>query len=115
MFAGSLSGSVLLSVSQNVFQSRLLRELESRAPNVDPALVIASGASGLWPAMTRLYDAQTADKVLESFVEALKPVWIIGTVLAASSLLGSLATEWVTVKGKDGHEKQGQSSAETLP
>lgn len=113
MFAGSLSGSVLLSVSQNVFQSRLLRELESRAPNVDPVLVIASGASGLRPAMTGLYDAQIAERVLESFVEALKPVWIIGTVLAAASLLGSLATEWVSIKEKDGQGEREEDTAES--
>ncbi|KAK4234060.1 major facilitator superfamily transporter [Achaetomium macrosporum] len=94
MIVETLSGSVFLPVSQNAFETRLLRELKARAPNADPALVIANGASGLRAAMANVHDAQTVGNILDSLVEALQPVWIIGAVLVALSLLGSLATEW---------------------
>jgi hypothetical protein len=118
MFAETLSGSVFLAVCENLFETRLIRELEFRAPNADPAYVIASGASGLRAAMSRLYDAQTVDNIIESFVAALQPVWTVAVVLAALSVLGSLATEWVSVKGKDGKNgknKQDKSSVEDGP
>ncbi|KAK4158311.1 MFS general substrate transporter [Chaetomidium leptoderma] len=118
MFAETLSGSVFLAVCENVFETRLIRELEFRAPNADPAYVIASGASGLRAAMSQLYDVQTVDNIIESFVAALQPVWTVAVVLAALSVLGSLATEWVSVKGndrKDGMVKQDKSSVEDGP
>lgn len=104
MFAEALSGSVFLAVSENVFETRLLHELTSRAPAADPDEVIANGASGLRAAMAKLYDTHTVDGILKSFVEALRPVWVIGLVLAALSLVGSVATEWVSVKQKGGEQ-----------
>jgi hypothetical protein len=115
MLAETLSGAVFLAVSQNVFVTRLVRELTSRAPNADPAVVIANGASGLRDSMAKLYDPQTVDEILASFVEALQPVWTIGAVLAALSLLGALATEWVSVKRKEGHEKQEKAALDNTP
>ncbi|KAK4235719.1 MFS general substrate transporter [Achaetomium macrosporum] len=109
MFAETLSGSVFLAVSENVFETRLIRELTFRAPAANPAAVIANGASGLRPAMSKLYDTQTVDGILDSFVEALQPVWIIGVVLAALSLVGALATEWASVKRKD-KDRQGKTA-----
>jgi hypothetical protein len=115
MLAETLSGAVFLAVSQNVFVTRLVRELTSRAPNADPAVVIANGALGLRDSMAKLYDPQTVDEILASFVEALQPVWTIGAVLAALSLLGALATEWVSVKRKEGHEKQEKAALDNTP
>lgn len=106
MFAETISGSVFLAVCENLFETRLIRELEFRAPKADPAYVIASGASGLRAAMSQRYDAQTVDNIIESFVAALQPMWTVAVVLAALSVLGSLATEWVSVTGKDGEDKQ---------
>jgi hypothetical protein len=113
MFAETLSGSVFLAVCENVFQTRLLGELASRAPNADPSLVLSNGDSGLRAAMSKLYDAQTVDNILASFVTALQPVWIIGVLLASLSVLGSLATEWVSVNHEDGQGKQEETALQS--
>jgi hypothetical protein len=98
MFAETISGTVFLAVSENLFANRLVSELRDLVPSVDPSIVMAAGASELKGKLSELFDAQTVEMILEAYSKALRPVWIIGVVLASLSLLGALGTEWVRVK-----------------
>ncbi len=61
--------------------------------------------------MATLYEARSVGGILESFAQALRPVWILGAVLASLSLLGTLATEWISVKHQDRHGRGGHEDA----
>lgn len=100
MFTQTLTGSVFLSVAQNVWQSSLLKYLENDVPEVDPRLVIANGASGLAGAMSKLYSKATVTGILKAYSKALQNVWIIAVVLACLSIFGTVFIEWKSVKAK---------------
>ena len=104
MFAETISGTVFLSVCQNVFENKLIRELRQRVPTADPRIVLESGASSLVSTMSKLYPQQVVEKVLEAYSKALQPIWIITVVLGSLSLFGAVCTEWVSVK-KDKDKK----------
>jgi len=109
MFAETISGTVFLAVSENLLANSLVRELHDLAPLVDPRIIIAAGASQLENKLGTIYDDHTVDLIRQAYSNALFPVWVIGVVLAALSLLGALGTEWVWVKKtaeKDEDEKE---------
>ncbi|KAJ9150791.1 Major facilitator superfamily transporter [Pleurostoma richardsiae] len=98
IFAQTISGTIFLSVCQNVFQEKLLHELESRVPAADPAVVIAHGASGLKSAMGDIYPKDVVDGILRAYSDAMQNIWIISVVLACLSILGVMLVEWKSVK-----------------
>lgn len=100
IFAQTLCGSVFLSVSENVLQAKLVSELKSRVPSVDPAVVVGQGASGLKSAMSQLYPADVVRGILKSYAKAMQSIFIIGLVLVSVGLLGVPFIEWKSVKGK---------------
>lgn len=108
MFAETISGTLFLAVSENLLAYSLVRELHDLAPLVDPRIVLATGVSQLEDKLGKLYDNHTVELIRQAYSNAMFPVWIIGVVLAALSLLGALGTEWVWVKKtaeKDEKEK----------
>lgn len=103
IFVQTLSGTVFLSVGQNVFQSRLIGELRGRVPRVDPQVVLDSGAADLAQNMAKLYP-EDVQGILVAYAEALQAVFLIALVLSCLSLLGSGSCEWKNVKkGAQGH------------
>lgn len=100
MFTQTLTGSVFLSVAQNIWQSSLLENLEKHVPEANPELVIANGASGLIDAMSKIYSQKTVANILAAYSKALQNVWIIAVVLACLSIFGTIFIEWKSVKGQ---------------
>lgn len=96
-------GAVFVSVGQNVFRSRLLSGLTSRVPGVDPAVILNSGATGLRGAV----ETKFLPEVLAVYNDALVSAIYVCVAMAALSMVGSLATEWRSVKASK------VSSAET--
>jgi hypothetical protein len=116
IFAQTISGTILLSVGENILQDGLLGELAVRAPSVDPKIVISSGASGLKDKMLKLYPADVVQEILESYSAALRRIWIMAVCLGCLSLIGSGLMEWRSVKkGSDGGKKKKDSGKKEIP
>lgn len=113
MFAETLSGAIFLAVCENLFESRLVRELHRLAPTATPLVVIGKGAASLESSMAELYGTEVAAAVLQSYSKALQPVWIVAVVLGALSLVGAVFTEWISVK-KDKKKEQGGGKREVI-
>ncbi|KAK7055960.1 major facilitator superfamily transporter [Favolaschia claudopus] len=96
MFLQNLGGALFVSVGQNVFQNKLTSGLVSNVPGVDPAIVFLAGATNLKNAV----DPQYLPAVLEAYNSALVVAFQVGIAMAGITLLGSLAMEWKSVKGK---------------
>ncbi|KAK7064642.1 major facilitator superfamily transporter [Favolaschia claudopus] len=96
MFLQTLGGALFISVGQNVFQNKLISGLVSRVPGVSPAIVFLAGATNLKNAI----DPQFLPAVLEVYNSALMSTFQVGIALAGLTLVGSLAMEWRSVKGK---------------
>lgn len=96
VFSQTVGGSIVLLVAQNLFQNRLFANLATYAPSVNPALVFAAGATGLEAAVP----ASTRPAVLQAYNNAIDTTMYIPTGIAAAAILGALAMEWKSVKGK---------------
>ena len=65
------------------------------APTVDPATVIAVGATGLREA----FSPDQLAGVLEAYMAGLKASWEVGTVLAGLTLIAALVPRWKSIHG----------------
>lgn len=110
VFMQTISGTVFLSVGGNVFQDRLRAELAARVPDVDPGVVVRSGASRLREAMGRVYP-HDVEGILAAYAAALQRVFLISVVLACLSVFGSAFCEWKSVK-KDKKDSASQVKGE---
>ncbi|KAJ7896628.1 MFS transporter [Mycena olivaceomarginata] len=90
-------GSLFISVAQNVFQNKLISGLASRVPEVPPALIFAAGATNLKTAV----DPKFLTAVLSVYNDALVAAFQVGVAMAGVSIVGALAMEWKSVKGKN--------------
>lgn len=104
MFCQSLATTIFLCVGQNVFQTRLVEQVMSLAPGVDPMAVIEVGAAQMHEAMGERYPEQL-DDIVQAYNNALRRVFLICAILAGLSFLGSVSMEWVSVK-KDKPKKE---------
>lgn len=106
----ALSGSVFLAVSQNLFQSKLVKELTKRVPQVDAAVVMASGASDLRETMTKLYGRKLMEGIVKAYNESLRECFLVCIILSCLAIFGALGMEWKSVKAKDA-DKEAKTEA----
>ncbi|KAK8047385.1 hypothetical protein PG996_015449 [Apiospora saccharicola] len=106
IFFQNLGGSIFVSVGQAVFQNGLSSGLRELAPSVDPALVFATGATGLKQALEKVGQAGEWPAVLLAYTQGLQAAFKVGMGLGVGGVLASLFFEWRSVKEKKGGEKQ---------
>jgi hypothetical protein len=92
-----LGGALFVSVGQNVFTNKLVSGLASQVPGVDPTIVLSVGATSLRNSV----DAQYLPAVLSVYNQALISAYYVSVAMACFSLIGALAIEWRSVKGKN--------------
>lgn len=100
-FCQQLGGAIFVSVGQNVLSSKLFAGLPTVTPNLDAQTIANAGATGLRSAVP----SADLPAVLVVYNEALKWVFVVGTVMACLSAIGSLCLEWKSVKEEEGPPK----------
>ncbi|EMC91453.1 hypothetical protein BAUCODRAFT_39638 [Baudoinia panamericana UAMH 10762] len=96
MFSQTLGGALFISVAQNVFTNRLLSNLKQVVPDLDPALVLATGATSL----KSVIPGQYLGGVQTAYNSAIISCFYVAVAMAAMSIFGSVFMEWKSVKGK---------------
>ena len=96
MFTQQLGGALFISVAQNIFTNRLISGLREVVPNINPAIVLSTGATSLKSAI----DPRYLSGVLFVYNRAVTNTFYISVAMAALSLVGALGMEWKSVKGK---------------
>ena len=96
MFSQTLGGSVFVSVAQNVFTNRLLSNLRQVVPDLNPALVLATGATSLKDRIPHQY----LHGVQIAYNDSIMNTFYVGVAMGAVSLFGAVFFEWKSVKGK---------------
>ena len=98
-FTQIFGGIVILSVTQNVFLSRLAQNLATEVPGLNPDILLDSGALGLMNTVP----AKFRDQVLVAYNGALVDVFYIALGLACLVAVSTLGIKWQSVKkGKNG-------------
>lgn len=97
LFAQTLGGAVFVSVAQNVFANSLVEGLAG-VPGLDPAMIVNTGATML----RKVVAPQNLGIVVSAYNVALTKAYNVALALACASAIGSFATEWRSVKGRQG-------------
>ena len=96
MFTNQFGGALFISVAQSIFTNRLLSGLAKAVPNLNPGIVLATGATSLKDAI----DPRYLGAVLVVYNRAITNTFYISVAMASLSIIGALAMEWKSVKGK---------------
>ncbi|KAL6249510.1 hypothetical protein RBB50_003363 [Rhinocladiella similis] len=104
MFSQTLSGSIFVSVSNNLFDNNLSQELAGIS-GIDIGAVVKVGATEL----RAMVPNRLLPQVLVAYNAALRTTFYTATALATVGIIGAVLMEWVSVK-KD--EKKGASDEE---
>lgn len=101
VFARSLGGAIFVSAGQNVFNNHIVSGMLARVPELDPAIVLQSGATDLQQTVKQASVNQTGvvARVMGVYNDALVQAFLVALVLACISIIGAVGVEWRTVKG----------------
>lgn len=99
MFCQTLGGAVFISVGNNIFDSRLARDL-TRIPGINVGSVVKTGATDL----RKMVSSSMLPQVLVAYNDALRATFYLVTALTCLTVFGSAAMEWRSVK--KGQQKQ---------
>lgn len=96
MFTQQFGGALFISVAQSIFTNRLVSGLAEVEPSLNPGIVLSTGATSLKDAI----NPNLLSGVLFVYNRALTNTFYISVATASLSIIGSLAMEWKSVKGK---------------
>ncbi|KAJ5804551.1 uncharacterized protein N7518_000854 [Penicillium psychrosexuale] len=97
VFAQTLGGALFVSIGNNVFRNKLIEYLAKYTPNLNPASILNTGATGLQSAVSKA----DLPGVLLAYNNAITQTFMVGAAVAAASMIGALGVEWKSVKGKN--------------
>lgn len=108
-FFQALGGSVFIAVAQTVFQNGLVNNLLRDAPDIDPAIIINSGASQLREVVVKQIGRPDAvDAVLGAYTLGLRNTYYISVAAAGCAFLATWGLEWKRI------QKTGQTQDEMM-
>ena len=96
MFSQILGGAIFVSVGQNVFTNQLLSNLKEVVPDLNPAIVLATGAT----ALKNVIPTNFLGDVQVAYNNAIMTTFYVGAAMGTLSIFGSALLEWKSVKGK---------------
>lgn len=85
-----------MSAAESIFVNRLVGQLLFNAPEVDPTIVVAVGATGLRQAFTEM----ELPGIVLSYMLALKFVYAFTNALAGTAAIIGAFSSWKSIKGK---------------
>ena len=96
VFAQTLGGALFVSVGQNIFTDRLMKGFKTMIPNLDPRIVLSTGATSI----QRVVDPKLLPTVKLVYNEALTHTFVIALAVACVSAIGAAGMEWKSVKSR---------------
>ena len=87
---------MFISVGQNIFTNRLITNLATNVPSLDPSIVLKTGATSLRSAV----NTGSIKAVLIAYNDAVTQTFYVSLAMASFSIIGALGIEWKSVKGK---------------
>ncbi|KAG8530587.1 uncharacterized protein KY384_005090 [Bacidia gigantensis] len=94
LFFQTIGGALVVSAGQTGFANRLLSRIPIEAPSVDPAKVVATGATEL----RKVFEAAEIPGILRAYMSGLRITYAIAIAVAGVSALVAL---WVPIKKLD--------------
>ena len=98
-----VSGALSLSIAQSLFANRLLSSLPRFAPNVDPKLVLITGATEI----RKVFAREEVQGILLSYMTGLKAAFAMAIAAAGFTVLASFLPEFKSIRGRVGKAAAG--------
>ena len=98
MFLNLFGGTIFVSVAQNVLSTKLISNVARTLPQLDPHIVVETGATEIRKLITSPQDIR---RLLEAYNGALTHSFEVALILSCLTIFGAVAMEWKSVKGKD--------------
>jgi MFS transporter, DHA2 family, glioxin efflux transporter len=92
----TIGGALLVSATQAAFVNTLVSQIKLNSPGINPALVVAAGATGLRNAFTE----SQLPGLLVSYMAALRVAYAISIATGGAAALVALFAPWTSIKGK---------------
>jgi len=96
IFVQTLGGALFVSIGQNVFSNKLVEGLAKYAPSIDSSIVLNIGATSI----QNTVEKDVLPGVTLAYNNALTHSFLVAAIMAATTIIGSAAIEWKSVKGK---------------
>lgn len=96
LFFQTVGGAFWVSAAEAAFSNRLVQKLPEYAPDVNPATVVATGATDL----RNVFTAAQIPGILEAYMSGLKVAFIVPIALGGIAVIISLFPKWISLKGK---------------
>lgn len=96
LFFQTIGGSFFVSAGQTAFANKLLKEIPIKAPNVNPHLVLATGATQL----RQVFDAADIPGILAAYMDGLKVTFALTIAVVGISAIIAFFPRWESIKGK---------------
>ncbi|GES58230.1 MFS general substrate transporter [Aspergillus terreus] len=93
-FPQTFGGTVFVSVGQNVFANQLKTDLAQAVPDLDSGLVVNSGETNI----QKIVPPSDLPAVKIAYNHSLTRAFLVATIMAAMTLLGSGAVEWKNIR-----------------
>ena len=90
MFFQTVGGAFILSGAQSAFVNQLLAKLPEYAPNVDPHIIIATGATQIRTA----FPADQVPGILMAYMAGIKVTFAIATAAVGLAFVISIFSSW---------------------
>ncbi|KAF2684726.1 MFS general substrate transporter [Lentithecium fluviatile CBS 122367] len=97
MFSQTLGGALFISVGQNVFTNQLIKNLATVVPDLDPSIVLRTGATELKNAIEHKF----LQGVLIAYNQTLSQTFYVSVATGALSIVGAAFVQWKSMKGKE--------------
>jgi hypothetical protein len=106
MFLQVLSGTIMVSVGQNLFLQHLRSILATSAPSINLNAVMAAGNEGLAEKMGKLYEPHIVSDIMVAYNQSIAYVFRFAMILSCLTIVGSAGMEWRNInKEKDNNVK----------
>ena len=92
----TVGGAFFLAATQSAFLNQMVKRLIVTAPTVDPAAVIATGASEL-----RKFPEEVLPGILQAYMHGIKIGLSLASVGAGVAFVGSFASRWTRLNTKN--------------
>lgn len=97
LFFSTTGGAIFVSAATSAFDNQLVKSLAIHAPDLNPAKVIATGAT----ALRATFSAEQLTGILAAYMDALRVQFILVIALAGCATLISLAAPWTSIRNAE--------------
>ena len=98
MFCQSLGGALFIAVGQSVFANGLVSGVAKYAPNLNPQILITTGATAIRTVLTEQGHASEIHQAIQAYVYALKDCYRVSLAVSCMAFLAACCLEWKSVK-----------------